>query len=112
MDQSRGQQLVVGCLAAATAVAAGSTLAQGNAPGMRLVVGLAFTGVGLATCSLFSPELAGGFAVLVLTSTVFLYGQPLMDSVTALTAAPASAAGTPTPTNPGTNPNPPRSALA
>lgn len=81
MTPARSQELIVGCLAASTAVAAGSMMAEGNMPGVRLALGAAFTGVGLATLSMFSPDIAGAFATLVLTTTVFVYGQPLMDLV-------------------------------
>lgn len=94
MNELRSQELVVGCLAASAAVAAGSSLADQKLPGIRLVVGLAFTGVGLATVSMVAPELAGSFSVLILTTTVFLYGQPLMDTITRLTG------GTSTTTHP------------
>lgn len=85
MNQQRAQELVVGCLAASAAVSAGSSLASGDTPGMRLVVGYAFTGVGLATVALFAPDLAGGLAALILTTTVFVYGEPLMNAITSFT---------------------------
>jgi hypothetical protein len=88
VNELRSQELVVGCLAGTAAVAAGSDLASGQVPGLRLVIGLAFTGVGLATASMFAPDLAGTFAVLILTTTVFVYGGPLMDAVTHLTSNP------------------------
>lgn len=88
MNELRSQELVVGCLAATAAVSAGSSLASGEVPGIRLMVGLAFTGVGLATVSMMAPDLAGSFAVLILTTSVFLYGGPLMDAVTHLTTKP------------------------
>jgi hypothetical protein len=47
--------------------------------------------------------------VLILTSTVFLYGSPLMDAVTHLTAAPTGGAPTLAPTTPRTSPHPLRS---
>jgi hypothetical protein len=100
MDQTRAQQLIVGSLAASAAVAAGSSLAEGDAPGLRLVVGVAFTGVGLATVAMFSPDLAGAFSVLILTSTVFLYGRPFMDAVTNLTDPDTKRTGTRRRSNP------------
>lgn len=90
MNEARAQELVVGCLAASAVVASGSALADGNLPGIRLVVGLGFTGVGLATAAMFAPRFAGGMAALILTTTVFLYGRPFMDAVTGLTAAPST----------------------
>jgi len=85
MGELRAQELIVGSLAATAAVTAGSTLASGQVPGLRLVVGLAFTGVGLATAAMVAPDLAGSLAVLILTTTVFVYGRPLMDAVSTLT---------------------------
>lgn len=102
MNQQRSQQLIVGCLAASAAVAAGSSLAEGQAPGMRMVVGVAFTGVGLATVSMLgAPDLAGALSVLILTSTVFLYGRPLFDLITD-TTDPEPARTTRRPTRPHT----------
>lgn len=103
MIEQRSQELVVGCLAASAAVAAGSSLASGNLPGMRLVVGVAFTGAGLATVSMLAPDLAGSFAVLILTTTVFLYGGPLMEAISAATGGPIHAprATTTTPSTKG-----------
>lgn len=98
MNEQRSQELIVGCLAATAAIATASSLADGRTPGIRLVIGTAFTGVGLATVNMFAPGLAGSFAVLVLTTTVFVYGAPLMDAVTRTTTAK----GTTTTTNPKT----------
>lgn len=92
MSAERGQELIVGCLAATAAVSASSTLAQGEIPGLRLVVGFAFTGMGLATVNMFAPDLAGGLAVLILTTSVFVYGKPLMDAVSTLTGSAKTAA--------------------
>lgn len=102
MIEQRAQELVVGCVAASAAVAAGSSLASGTMPGVRLVVGVAFTGAGLATVSMLAPDLAGSFAVLILTTTVFLYGGPLMEAVSAFTGGPTHAPGAPSPTTPTT----------
>lgn len=102
MNESRAQELVVGCLAASAVVAAGSQLATGTTPGLKLVVGFGFTGAVLATASMFAPDLAGSMAALILTSTVFLYGAPLMDTITHLTGNTTSPTGVPAPT---TRPN-------
>lgn len=101
MYENNAQQLVVGCLSATAAVAAASTLADGEVPGMRLVVGLAFTGMGLATVAMVAPELAGGLSVLILTTTVFVYGEPLMNAVTSFTTGGTTGAAAVTPTQKG-----------
>lgn len=86
--EQRGQELIVGCLTASAAIAAGSALADGDGPGFRLVAGLAFTAVGLATVNMWNPDLAGGFAVLVLTTTLFVYGEPFLKAVESITGEP------------------------
>lgn len=100
--EHRAQELVVGCLAATAVVAASSSLASGDVPGIRMVVGLAVSGMGLAAASMFAPDLAGGLAVLILTTTVFVYGKPLADAVTALTGKPGSAVASTTTKQKGT----------
>lgn len=98
--EDRAQELIVGCLAATGVVAAGSTLAQGGTPGLRMIVGLTVSAATLAVVSMGAPDLAGGMAVLVLTTTVFVYGAPLMNAVTSLVSgAPASAPSTTTTPN-------------
>lgn len=95
MNEQRGQQLIVGCLAGAAAVAAVSAMADGEAPGMRLAIGAFGTGIGLATVNMFAPNLAGSMAVLILTTTVFVYGEPALKAVSRLTSpAGTKAAGT------------------
>lgn len=81
--EARGQQLIVGCLTATAVVAAGSSAfdGDGKGPGMRLVVGVSVAAATLATVNMFAPEVAGGMAVLVLTTTVFVYGAPLFDAI-------------------------------
>lgn len=81
--EARGQQLIVGCLTATAVVAAGSTAfdGDGRGPGMRLVVGVSVAAATLATVNMFAPDIAGGMAVLVLTTTVFVYGGPLFDAI-------------------------------
>lgn len=91
MNQERSQQLVIGCLAASAAIAAGNAVAEGQAPEARQIVGFAFAGIGLATLSMFAPGLAGGMAALVLTTSVFVYGAPLYDAVTDATEPPTTA---------------------
>lgn len=82
----------MGCLTASTVVAAGATLASGNVPSLRQVIGVGFVGIGLATASMIAPDLAGSMAVLILTSTVFLYGGPLFDAVSNVTGASTTGA--------------------
>lgn len=87
MNEDRAQGLVVGCLAAAAVIGAGNAIAEGQAPSARQLVGFGFVAVGLATASMFAPDLAGGMAALVLVSTAFLYGTPLYDAVSGVTSS-------------------------
>lgn len=89
MNEDRAQSLVIGCLAASAVIAAGNAIAEGHAPEARQLVGFSFVAVGLATASMFAPGLAGGMAVLVLTSTAMIYGSPLYEAVTSTTSATA-----------------------
>lgn len=87
MIEARAQELIVGCMATAGVIAVGSTLAQGDGISARQVFGFGFVTLGLAAGSMLAPDLAGSFAVLVLTSTVFLYGVPLYEAVTLRTSS-------------------------
>lgn len=78
-DQSQG--IVVGCLAGTAAVAAGNQILAGSPPSFRQLAGGAFVAVGLASVALVAPDLAAGFSVLILTSAVFVYGEPLFDAL-------------------------------
>lgn len=103
MNQLRAQELIVGCMATSAVVGVGSALANGEGISARMVFGFGFTTIGLAAGAMFAPGVAGTFAVLVLTSSVFLYGQPLYDAVIAQTAdvAPLSPSTTTTRPKPG-----------
>lgn len=85
MTETRAQELIVGCMATAAVIGVGSTLAQGEGISSRMVFGFGFATFGLAAGAMFAPGLAGSFAVLVVTSAAFIYGQPLYDAVTAHT---------------------------
>lgn len=93
MNEDRADQLVVGCLAATAAIAAGNAVVAGTAPAPRQLVGLTFAGLGLAVGAMFAPGLASGLAVLMLTTTALVYGGPLYDAVSSVTGDPT----TPTP---------------
>src|SRR5689334_13015084 len=85
MNEDRAQSLVVGALAAAAAIGAGNAVAQGEKPPLSQLVGFGFAGLGLAVGSMVAPDLAAGLALLMLTTTVFLYGGPLYEAVTQAT---------------------------
>jgi len=56
-------------------------------PPIRTWIGLSFAGIGLAVLAQNSPELAGGLALLMLTTSVFVYGKPAWDAITDATKA-------------------------
>lgn len=101
MTEDKAQQLVVGCLAGVAVIGAGNAIVGGNPPATRQLVGLTFVAVGLGVGSMFAPGLAGGAAVLMLTTTALVYGGPLWDAVTSATSSTSSTTST-TPTKPHT----------
>jgi hypothetical protein len=90
MSPDNAQGFVIGCMAASGAIAAGNVIAADGHFTFRQGVGFVFTTLGLATVGMFAPRLAAGFSALILTSAVFVYGQPLLDAITT-TTTPANA---------------------
>lgn len=50
-------------------------------PPIRTWIGLSFAGIGLSVLAQNSPDLAGGLALLMLTTSVFVYGKPAWDAI-------------------------------
>jgi hypothetical protein len=99
--EARADQLVVGSLAAAAAMAAGNAIVNGAPPAPRQIVGFTFVAVGLSVGAMFAPGLAGGMAVLVAVSAAFVYGQPLWDTLSSVTSStPSATTSTPHPAHP------------
>lgn len=99
MNEFKAQAMVVGCLAASGAVAIGNDIVAGHAPAFKQLAGFAFTATALATLAIPAPDLAAGFAVLILTSAVFVYGTPVLNAVGTFTNA-ADTNPTPAPAGP------------
>lgn len=97
MTPQDSQSLVIGSLSVAGAIVAANSIAQGEAPDFGQVVGFTFVALGLGTAAMFAPDLAGSMAVLVLTSAVFIYGEPALDAIASTTKASKA-------TNPKKNP--------
>lgn len=57
-------------------------------PPVRTWIGLTFAGVGLAVLAQTWPDLAGGIAILMITTSVFVYGKPAWDAISKATKAP------------------------
>jgi hypothetical protein len=62
-------------------------------PPVRTWIGLTFAGVGMAVMAETSPNIAGGLALLMLTTSVFVYGKPAWDAITNATQGPAPRMG-------------------
>lgn len=87
MDQQRAQQLVVGCMAATGIVTSSALLADDKAVGIKVMIGVGGSALLLSVGAMFAPDLAGQLAVLVLVTSAFVYGAPLWNSLSDLTAA-------------------------
>lgn len=81
MNEQRAQQLVVGSVAATAMVSGANYLVRDETPGMRWIIGVTGSAIGLAIVAMFAPQLAAGLAVLLLATTVFVYGGPVWEAV-------------------------------
>lgn len=70
------QQIIVGALATAFVVQAWRGFRKGQIPPARSFVGLIVATVILAGVSTFSPEIASGFAILVLVAVLLNVAEP------------------------------------
>lgn len=80
------QTVIVTAVAVSGAVVLANDAATGTRPTVRFAVGLGASALALAVLAQFAPALAQGFAVLLLTTTVFVYGGPALDAITKTTA--------------------------
>jgi len=82
MTPTRAQTLVVTTMAISGGLLVVRAAAEDKKPTTRQVVGIAVAGVGLsAMATVASPDLAGGLALLWLTSSVFIYGGPAVRAL-------------------------------
>jgi hypothetical protein len=79
------QTVVVTSVAVSGAVVLANDAVRGQVPTIRFGVGLGVSALGLAVMAQFAPRLAQAFAVLLLTTTVFVYGGPALSAVTTAT---------------------------
>jgi hypothetical protein len=82
-DTAGAQSFVLTSLVVSGALAVVKDAATKQLPPIRLGIGLAFTGLTLATLAQFAPALASAFAALLLVSSVFVYGGPALSAITA-----------------------------
>lgn len=88
VDTASAQTLVVTTMAVSGALLVVRAAQKSEPPPIRAGVGTLFAGVGLTTLAQFAPKLAAPMALLWLTSSVFVYGEPALRSITTATAAP------------------------
>ncbi|MFG3244844.1 hypothetical protein [Streptomyces sp. NPDC048157] len=55
--------------------------AKGDMPPVRTWIGLTFAGMALSVMAQSWPDMAGGIAMLVLLTSVFVYGKPAYDAI-------------------------------
>lgn len=65
--------------------------AKGDVPPVRTWIGMSFAGIGLAVMAQSWPDIAGGLAMLILITSVFVYGKPAYDAISKATSGKATA---------------------
>ena len=85
MNVTDAQTVVVTGVAISGAVVLANNAATGTRPTIRFGVGLGFTALTLSVLAQFAPRLAQALAVLLLTTTVFVFGKPTLDAITKTT---------------------------
>lgn len=100
MSTDRANGLVLTSLTVSAALVLIRDAAAKEVPSPRFMLGTVLTGAGLAVMSQFAPQLAGGFAVLLLISSIFVYGADAWQIITKATSGTGPAkAGTQKGTN-------------
>lgn len=87
MNTANAKQLVVVATMATGLLTVIALYHQGKTPSPRVGVGVVASGVILATVAEVAPEIAAGFAVLMLTTAAFVVGGDAWAGVSAATAA-------------------------
>jgi hypothetical protein len=84
MDTAQAKRLVVVSCASAAAVASLADLATGTFPSARIPVGAFAAGAALTLLAEVAPQLAGGFAAVILVTAVFVVGGKAWPNVAAI----------------------------
>lgn len=79
------QTVVVTSVAVSGVVVLANDAVTNKTPTVRFGVGLGATALALAVMTEFTPRLAQSFAVLLLTTTVFVYGGPALAAISKTT---------------------------
>lgn len=75
------QGTIVACMAVSAAVVTGNQVVQGQAPAFRQLAGAAFVAFGLAAGATIAPGPTTALAVLIATSSVLVYGEPILNAL-------------------------------
>lgn len=116
MTPADAKRLVLVGTIGAGSLAAVASFRRGDTPSPRLAIGVFAAGTLLAASAEFAPGLAGGFSVLMLTSSALVLGGDAWAGIAQATSAAPKKVSPPAPkterTVPGatpTNPNPAQS---
>lgn len=81
MTSDSAERLVVASLVVAGLVTAVSDLADGHRPSLGLPIALTVAGMMLAAATDFAPDLAGGFAVLLMIGALLRVGNKSLPAI-------------------------------
>lgn len=82
MTTERANALIVTALTVSSGLVVVREAADGDgAPPARFVIGVCLAGVALGVTAQLAPQLAGGLALLMLTTSVLVYGGPAFDVI-------------------------------
>jgi len=81
VNAPQAKRYVVGSLLVAGVLTTTRDLAAGRPPQLRTVIGLAVAGVVLGVAADVQPGIAGGFALLLLISSIFVTGADALAAI-------------------------------
>ena len=81
MTSESAEGLVVGALVVAGLVTTVADLADGHRPSLGLPIALTVAGMMLAAATDFAPDLAGGFAVLLMLGALLRVGTKSLPAI-------------------------------
>lgn len=84
MNEGQAKRIVVGSLVVAGGISAARDLTNGKVPRLRIFLGTLGAGVVLAMVADLAPDLAGMFALLMLSTAVFSAGAPTFRALSRL----------------------------
>lgn len=84
MNPRQAKRTVVLSLVAAGALASIEDLRERDFPKLRIFLGAVFAGIVLSSVAEGAPDLAGTFALLILTTTVFGVGLDTWQAITSV----------------------------